>query len=58
LPKSNTGYWLPKLARNVERDKQNLRALREAGWSVLVIWDCELGRADAVEQRLRKFFDA
>ena len=57
LPKSNTGYWLPKLARNVERDKQNLRALRKAGWSVLVIWDCELKQDGAVARRLRKLFD-
>ena len=57
LPKSNTGYWLPKLERNVERDKQNLRALRKAGWSVLVIWDCELKQDGAVARRLRKLFD-
>ena len=58
LPKSNTAYWLPKLVRNVERDKRNLRTLRKAGWSVLVIWDCELKQDSAVVQRLRKFFGA
>ena len=55
LPKSNAAYWLPKLVRNVERDKQNLHALRKAGWSVLVIWDCELQGIDAVARRLQKF---
>lgn len=41
-PKSNTGYWSPKLARNVERDAASLRALDAAGWQVLVIWECDM----------------
>ena len=40
-PKSNTGYWNPKLEGNVARDKRNRVALKKAGWDVLVIWDCE-----------------
>src|SRR5687768_14024232 len=35
-PKSNLGYWAGKLARNVERDLQNLDALKAMGWSALV----------------------
>ena len=41
LPKSNTGYWHSKLARNVERDKLHALALIRLGWRVLVIWECE-----------------
>lgn len=41
LPKSNTAYWSPKLARNVARDRQHAKALKKLGWRVLVIWDCE-----------------
>jgi DNA mismatch endonuclease (patch repair protein) len=40
-PKSNQDYWLPKLRRNMERDVSNAAALREAGWSVVVVWECE-----------------
>jgi DNA mismatch endonuclease, patch repair protein len=54
-PKSNTGYWQPKLRRNVERDKENIRALRRDGWSVLVIWDCETKDAVQLTRRLITF---
>jgi DNA mismatch endonuclease (patch repair protein) len=38
-PSVNQGYWSPKLARNVERDARNTGLLREAGWTVLRIWE-------------------
>lgn len=41
-PKKNVEYWDAKFARNVERDRQNLDALREAGWTVHVVWECQL----------------
>jgi len=40
-PKSNTGYWGPKLDRNVERDRETDERLRRAGWEVLRIWEHE-----------------
>lgn len=42
LPKHNAEYWIPKLDRNVERDKMNIDSLNTEGWSVLVIWECEI----------------
>lgn len=51
-PKSNQDYWLPKFRRNVERDRQNQKALQKAGWNVLVIWECELKDLDTVAARL------
>jgi DNA mismatch endonuclease (patch repair protein) len=41
LPKSNLDYWLPKLERNVERDLKYERALIEAGWTLVVVWEHE-----------------
>lgn len=38
-PKSNAGYWLPKLARNVERDRETDQELETAGWTVLRFWE-------------------
>ena len=40
-PSTNPDYWLPKLARNVERDRSVRARLQDDGWSVLVIWECE-----------------
>ena len=55
LPKSNLEYWKPKLARNVEKDVANVAALRESGWEVLTIWECEAAADEALEHRLQAF---
>ena len=41
LPATNQDYWLPKLARNVERDAQNTADLEAAGWTVIRVWEHE-----------------
>lgn len=41
-PFSNEEYWIPKIKRNVERDKANQAELKAAGWNVIIIWECEL----------------
>ena len=56
-PKSNTGYWNGKLARNVARDKKNRQLLEEAGWRVLVIWECETRDIAALRRRISAFLD-
>ena len=52
-PSSNTEYWLPKINRNVERDKQNHKKLIDMGWKVLIIWECEL-KKNVREDRLER----
>lgn len=42
LPRHNSDYWIPKLRRNVERDAEKTAALEEKGWTVVVVWECEL----------------
>ena len=41
-PKSNKGYWLPKLERNAVRDKEIETAYKNEGWKVLRIWEHRL----------------
>ena len=41
-PKSNKEYWLPKIERNVQRDKGQNRFLRKEVWSVIRIWEHEI----------------
>jgi DNA mismatch endonuclease, patch repair protein len=43
LPRTNTAYWTEKLARNTQRDARAVEKLVSAGWSVLVVWGCEIG---------------
>ncbi len=40
--KSNRDFWIPKIERNMQRDRQNNRKLEEQGWTVLRFWDSEI----------------
>lgn len=57
-PKSNQGYWLPKLERNVQRDRENQEQLVKMGWKVLIIWECELKNKDDLIEKLKSFLDS
>lgn len=53
-PSSNEEYWRPKITRNVERDKDNIEKLKNMGWRVFVVWECELKKKnfEATMERL------
>jgi len=55
LPRVRADWWAEKLAANVSRDERNLIALTGLGWSVLVLWECEVKDADLLAERLREF---
>jgi DNA mismatch endonuclease (patch repair protein) len=40
-PKSRIEFWELKFQKNINNDQGNIRALRELGWHVKVIWECE-----------------
>jgi len=42
VPKSNTDFWIAKVHRNRERDQEEYKALHDAGWKIVVIWECQL----------------
>ncbi|WP_244973746.1 very short patch repair endonuclease [Vreelandella venusta] len=56
-PKSRQDFWLPKLEANRERDDRNIAKLREMGWEVLVIWECELGETDRLLAKIKYFLN-
>lgn len=43
IPKTNAEFWSAKIARNRERDAANRAALEALGWTVVVVWECEVG---------------
>jgi DNA mismatch endonuclease (patch repair protein) len=55
-PKSNSDYWQPKFAENVERDKRAIAELLRLGWEPMVVWECETRDIDALSQALSTFF--
>ena len=55
IPGSRKEYWIPKLEKNVQRDREHALSLRRLGWDVLVIWECETEKLHRMETRLVKF---
>jgi len=45
-PKSRVMFWNKKFKENVERDQRNYETLKNAGWRVVIVWECELNSVD------------
>jgi DNA mismatch endonuclease, patch repair protein len=56
VPKSNLEYWIPKLRRNIQRDQTAIETLTNAGWDILVLWECEMSNHDLLSNKLNQFF--
>jgi DNA mismatch endonuclease (patch repair protein) len=55
MPSSNVDFWRAKFERTVERDQENIQALKVAGWTPVVIWECELRvNPEATLHRIQK----
>lgn len=57
LPKSRTEFWTEKLERNRERDERNVAALRQQGWEVLTVWECEVRDPAVLMPRVVAFLE-
>ncbi len=55
LPKSRPEFWTQKLERNRQRDFENIQKLTELGWSILVIWECEMRDINLLQRRITEF---
>lgn len=42
IPKSNRAFWVEKIRRNKERDREDQRKLAAMGWHCITVWECEL----------------
>ncbi|NMC87491.1 MAG: DNA mismatch endonuclease Vsr [Candidatus Moranbacteria bacterium] len=54
-PKTNREFWEKKITGNIERDKRCIRSLRQDGWSVLVVWQCQTKDINLLQKRLSRF---
>lgn len=41
-PQNNADFWHRKIETNTERDVRKRKQLEDAGWNVIVIWECQL----------------
>jgi DNA mismatch endonuclease (patch repair protein) len=53
IPTTNREFWVAKIRRNQERDRENYRVLQENGWQVIVVWECQLTPKCIEETMLR-----
>ena len=58
VPKSRQEFWESKFAGNVKRDKRDQERLVEAGWRVLVVWECEIESNETTIYRIVSFLGA
>ena len=42
IPKTNREFWVAKIRRNKERDKEEQKKLATMGWHCITVWECEL----------------
>ena len=49
VPKTNTDFWMAKVAHNQERDQEEWRQLEAKGWFVIIVWECQLKKATSEE---------
>lgn len=49
IPKTNMEFWVKKILRNMERDKEEQRKLAAMGWHCITVWECELKPAKREE---------
>ena len=46
MPKTNTDFWQNKIEYNRQRDQKNYDTLINAGWQVIVLWQCKLAKQE------------
>lgn len=57
VPSSRREYWIAKMRRNAARDKQTQRELRQSGWRVMVIWECQTRHEARLRSKVSAFLD-
>lgn len=52
-PKTRTEYWLDKFNKNVERDRRVQQELKDLGWRIIIIWQCEIKDLDKLLEKIK-----
>ena len=51
-PATNKKFWRDKINNNVKRDNYNNKKLKAIGWSVIIVWECDLKKS--LEKRMKR----
>ena len=55
-PSTNAEFWQEKFKRNVERDRNTEKLLKELGWNLIVVWECELKKDERLNLLINQIF--
>lgn len=55
-PKSRVEFWKNKFEENIHRDQINTKLLKEQGWKVEIVWECQTKEEDVLRKRIRGIF--
>lgn len=60
VPKTRVEFWRAKIERNAARDATVQKMLRDAGWRILAVWECETGTKQRclLARKLRNFLES
>ena len=57
-PKTNAEFWKNKIESNVKRDRKVTNELKQAGWTVVRLWECQLKKPQrfltSIQKKLEK----
>lgn len=53
IPKTRTEWWLDKISRNKELDSKHTTGLKDMGWEVMIVFECEL-KKNKIESTFEK----
>jgi DNA mismatch endonuclease (patch repair protein) len=53
IPDTRSHFWKEKLLGNRQRDTENSIKLEQMGWTVFVVWTCDLKTNEKVETTLK-----
>lgn len=51
-PATNTNFWSQKFDKNIKNDRKVYGQLVSMGWTVIVVWECEIKKIDVLQKRL------
>lgn len=57
-PTTNKKFWRDKLDKNIARDIASVKALKQSGWEVLIVWTCEVNDTNKLKIKLLSFLES
>jgi DNA mismatch endonuclease (patch repair protein) len=56
-PKTRPEYWEEKFSANVTRDRATVRKLKQMGWTIATVWQCQLKNPERLAEQLHEFLE-